>query len=513
MSTSLMVIKGQRRSDVGTKGNALPEHVLKGYTFTSDNGRELQGTIKQFGEKVFPTDYDYEDHTYSDGSVERRIKVKPGAGYITSDTEIIVSELMVQDVHEITSDKLVAGKEIAGISGNINNVNTADATAANNLIVNGYTAYAKGKKLTGNIENFSGKTIWSNEENNGSIVYEDHTLSTGVTTKYLKVIPRAGYTDGTAKFIVDESSIVSAYEITADKIVSGKKILGVSGNSNNVNTADATATANLIVKGYTAYIKGKKITGAVENFSGGNIWSSESANGSWVYEEQELTNGNTIKCIKLIPRAGYTDGTAKFIVSESFVTEAYEITSDKIMNGCKIAGVSGDSYNRNTKDATANSSDVLKGKVFYSQGSRATGTIVNNSGSTQDANLTQDTSYVYLSPKSAGYFNTTSKLRIPKGNLTGKIRLIKTFSVSPGASNGSVSIADYANYQKLSSESLLICPYNIIGPDGYSIETVVTIGHISSYDPSTGIIQFNYTLTSNNNSFVTMLFAVYCVEF
>ena len=82
MSTSLMVIKGQRRSDVGTKGNALPEHVLKGYTFTSDNGRELEGTIKQFGEKVFPMEYDYEDHTYSDGSVERRIKVKPGAGIL-----------------------------------------------------------------------------------------------------------------------------------------------------------------------------------------------------------------------------------------------------------------------------------------------------------------------------------------------------------------------------------------------------------------------------------------------
>ena len=89
--------------------------------------------------------------------------------------------------------------------------------------------------------------------------------------------------------------------------------------------------------------------------------------------------------------------------------------------------------------------------------------------------------------------------------------MIKTFIVSPGSS-GSVSISDYTNFSKLTKDSLLICPYNIVGTDGYSLNTNVSIGSITSYNSSTGLISFTYKLSSNNNSFVTRLFAVYCVS-
>ena len=51
--------------------------------------------------------------------------------------------------------------------------------------------------------------------------------------------------------------------LIASYIKSGVKIDGITGTLNVLNTSDATATAADIVKGKTAYVNGKKITGTL----------------------------------------------------------------------------------------------------------------------------------------------------------------------------------------------------------------------------------------------------------
>ena len=60
---------------------------------------------------------------------------------------------------------------------------------------------------------------------------------------------------------VTEDSIVNAINLTSDDIIAGSTILGITGNTSNVNTSDADATATDIAQGKTAYVNGVKIIG------------------------------------------------------------------------------------------------------------------------------------------------------------------------------------------------------------------------------------------------------------
>lgn len=52
-------------------------------------------------------------------------------------------------------------------------------------------------------------------------------------------------------------------KLIAGNIKAGVTVLGVTGKSSVVDTADATAAASTIVSGKTAYINGAKVTGAL----------------------------------------------------------------------------------------------------------------------------------------------------------------------------------------------------------------------------------------------------------
>ena len=61
------------------------------------------------------------------------------------------------------------------------------------------------------------------------------------------------------------NEVASAIGLNAAKIVKGNTILGVSGNTNNVNTVDAIATSYEILSGRTAYVKGVKVVGDMKS--------------------------------------------------------------------------------------------------------------------------------------------------------------------------------------------------------------------------------------------------------
>lgn len=76
-----------------------------------------------------------------------------------------------------------------------------------------------------------------------------------------------------------------------------------------------------------------------------------------------------------------------------------------------------------TKKGNAGTGDVLSGKTFTNASSvNATGTMPNKGGTTQDAAVTQDNTYTYLTVPANGYYNTSSKLRAKNSNLLGEIQ-------------------------------------------------------------------------------------------
>lgn len=90
--------------------------------------------------------------------------------------------------------------------------------------------------------------------------------------------------------------------LTSGNVRSGVNINGVIGDSNVVNTSDATANAGLIYSGYSAYVKGLKVIGTMPTYLGGvHVTAQDKTAG--VYSPNDGTNYAYMR-----PTAGYYDG-------------------------------------------------------------------------------------------------------------------------------------------------------------------------------------------------------------
>jgi hypothetical protein len=164
-----------------------------------------------------------------------------------------VSKLVLNGVTEfdISEDTVTASKLGKGITAHNSagelitgtmeeGLDTSDATASTNDILSGKTAYVDGTKITGSLAN----------------VTQDIILS----DKTAKIIDK-GYHDGTGTVKVSDSE---AAKIISSNIKSGVTIFGVTGTvDEGVDTSDATATAENILNGATAYVNGEKVTGTM----------------------------------------------------------------------------------------------------------------------------------------------------------------------------------------------------------------------------------------------------------
>ena len=96
-------------------------------------------------------------------------------------------------------------------------IKTDDATAVSANILSGKTAYAKDVKITGTMTNKSSSTTLA-------------TASLDTTNSRVKLkLPENGYYDTNSYLYVSYSSLASAIGLTADKIMKGNTILGISG--------------------------------------------------------------------------------------------------------------------------------------------------------------------------------------------------------------------------------------------------------------------------------------------
>ena len=161
------------------------------------------------------------------------------------------------------------GMRITGTRPATSGTDTSDATATAKDIARGKTAYVQGAKITGDLyECVKGETksyfTWGSE----NVTFDHDGTRDLINIK----IPWFGNDeimriDSYIKLGADATLFgdATAADVTSGKTMTstaGLKVVGT--NTNDADTSDATATADDIAKGKTAYVQGAKVTGTAE---------------------------------------------------------------------------------------------------------------------------------------------------------------------------------------------------------------------------------------------------------
>ena len=170
------------------------------------------------------------------------------------------------------------------------------------------------------------------------------------STSEQTISPDAQYNGLTS---VTVNAVTSAIDsnIVADNIKKDVSILGVTGTyapEKEIDTSDATATANQILEGATAYVNGQKITGTLPLFPNTSTFTVDNAGVTNNTEDStlELTTINTLK------QTLDSNLNMKFSAPYVDITTAIGLTADKIVSGNTILGVVGTAPIGTTPDTT-----------------------------------------------------------------------------------------------------------------------------------------------------------------
>lgn len=246
------------------EGTATAAQVLAGYTFSSDAGTGLSGSMVNNGALG----------TYTPGTTNQSIP----AGYTTGGT--------VAGDADLTVGNIKVGVNIFGVVGTFTN----DANAVAAEILSGKTAYVNGVKITGSIPSKGVQTYTPGTSN--------QTISAG---QYLSGI----------------QTIEGDADLISTNIRSGVTIFGVAGNSNVVNTSSGTATASQILSGAVAWVDGVEITGTMPNNGALGTYTPTTTNqsipagytsGGTVAGDADLVAANIKKDIVLFGVTGTHEG-------------------------------------------------------------------------------------------------------------------------------------------------------------------------------------------------------------
>lgn len=170
---------------------------------------------------------------------------------------------------------------------------SGEATATASDIVAPKTAYNGTTLITGTIADKTGTSEYA------------ATASIDNTNKKIKMqVPAAGKY-GTKNYLYQSfSNIASLIGLTASKLVKNNTVLGITGNSSNMDTSGCDAAAAQILSGKKAGVKGNIVTGTMVNRAGTTVQAAA------VTQDDDNT-------YFAVPEAAYYDKNSKIATANS----------------------------------------------------------------------------------------------------------------------------------------------------------------------------------------------------
>lgn len=308
-------------------GNATPNKVLSGATFTNDSGIEQTGTMPGRGGTsnlaIDKEPFMYEGELvqymptgYYAGTVVEGFAETKHRGTIPLDKVVSATG--------VSADKIMANHQVCGVTGTA----TADATAGPEHILQSKTAYKNGSKITGTMLNKSGTTQWWSGYETVSVqpVEGDPEGQASVTVPNRYGAP--GY--------YDSSSSVFGYvaHLSAGNIKHNVMVGRMGGDSSNcikgTFTSDANITPDTVLTGKRGYSQGTAVNGAIPIY---NTAATQEFGIHTDYFYERFPYGYY--------QNANGDGTSEARIPVNSFTKGMGITAEKIVSGQEICGVVG----------------------------------------------------------------------------------------------------------------------------------------------------------------------------
>lgn len=339
-------------AQIFTQGTATATDVLTGKTFNAGVLYGASGTIANNGAggTVTPT----------------TTSQTKAAGYYSS-------VITISGDANLVSSNIKSGVSIFGVTGSSSVVDTSTGTATAANILSGKIAFVGGASVTGTMTNRSSTTSTVSTLNDSTSAmdstYVDSVTSNATGDQALNVVfrPPAGWYDGsTAKINL------RLWGPHASVIKAGQAIGYGSGSPTyGTYTSDATAPAEYILNGYTAYVNGNKLTGNMPNYMG---YAYVTANNAAQWGNGDLA--------AYIPTGYYPgnagNGEVRVTVAQLQAAEP-DLTAGNIMSGVSIFGVAGSASPGYSASGNANASSSY-GTLYYSGGSTTSSRYITVSG-------------------------------------------------------------------------------------------------------------------------------------
>ena len=270
----------------------------------------------------------------------------------------------------LSSDQIKAGETVLGINGKTSVVDTEDANAVAENIINGQTAYVNGEKVTGTLPT---RLTWY--VNNARHLSSSHLGESYGLNKlsYNSPVAMPKTNSGQIYVTIPRETLASSLGITADVVKTGTFISGVTGTF----TSDANATPNDMVLDKTAYVNGQKVTGTLEVVDAISIDNSGNTDTNLmlmnVDDIPSIVVGADINDLYGVKEVVEDGVGLEIIAPQSQFASVIGLTADKIKAGETILEVVGTYEGLDTSDATAVTNDIVSGKTAYVNGQKLTG--------------------------------------------------------------------------------------------------------------------------------------------